>query len=139
MALTKISPRHYQQSYRYNGIDENEIGKTQNFGHSIFTTSNGEIALVKHGRQQSHEHLLFHSKLAKHKMVLPTSNVDADKLILRTLNTTTKLLNSYDKKVRWAAELVDVHTYKVPKDSGWCILRRKLKNAVEALRQDIDL
>ena len=63
------------------------------------------------------------------------------RLLFKTLKTTTDILSSYDKdkKVRWASQLVDVHTYNVPKTSGWSVLRQKLRKAVTAIKDDIDL
>ena len=73
-----------------------------------------------------------------------TVNHLRDRIFLRTFKATTEILNSYNdnKRVRWASDLVDVHTYKVPKSkktSSWTVLRQKLRKAVTALKDDIDL
>ena len=86
---------------------------------------------------------LKHHPHDKNSAVATVNNL-RDRIFMRTFKATTEILNSYNdnKRVRWASDLVDVHTYKVPKSkktSSWTVLRQKLRKAVTALKDDIDL
>uniref|UniRef100_A0A7M5X2M8 Uncharacterized protein n=1 Tax=Clytia hemisphaerica TaxID=252671 RepID=A0A7M5X2M8_9CNID len=158
--IYETSPNHLHQQYHYN---EDDIEYQENFSdyyqHENYTyprrsTSRHQNYHNQHNFQQQqqqrqqyhHQHQQHHQQfvidtqrsLVKH--ILPKNGTSfTDKILLKTLNTTTELLNSYDKKVRWATDLVDVHTYKVPKTSSWQVLRKKFRKAVTALKDDIDL
>ena len=42
------------------------------------------------------------------------------------------------RSVSWAEDLVNVHTYIRPRQSGWTILRKKFRQVMSAIREDID-
>ena len=45
---------------------------------------------------------------------------------------------SNSKQVRWADDLVDVHTYSTPRIRGWELLRKKVLKTIDAIKHDID-
>jgi len=114
----------------------------------LYSTSHHHHQAIQHYQHQKELFLHQQISVSKHSgMVIPKKNssryfdgTTTNRLFLRTLKTTTHLLESYDKRVRWAADLVDVHTYKVPKTAGyWTVLRKKFRKAVDALKDDVDL
>ena len=145
------SPDHHhhpQHPYNDDDVDYQE-NYTNYYPHENYTyprrsTTRHQNYHNQHNFQQHHHHqhqqFVIDTQRSLVKHILPKNGTSfTDKILLKTLNTTTELLNSYDKKVRWATDLVDVHTYKVPKTSSWQVLRKKFRKAVTALKDDIDL
>jgi len=52
--------------------------------------------------------------------------------------STYQLVHLGRKQVQWAKDLVFVHTYQVPRATGWTVLRTKLRRAIEAIKDDIE-
>lgn len=114
-----------QQITRFNECNKvNRYCRFSNFVQGSFDSSNNQTNLNNNSNSNR-----FYS-----------NNSDSSFLKMRckqTLIMASDILSS-NKQVRWADDLVDVHTFSTPRIRGWELLRRKLIKTIDAIKQDIE-